>query len=204
MIQNYFFFGIPLCEHKYLQIFTPRIRWSQFLRWVCLPPFPDCFGFCLSYQEKNEFHFYTQTENELKTFSYGSISYGVLTPFYNPVKWREKSLSGYFVCFLIKQPIYFYKHLPVSMRSRPLLLRFRSFRSLTARKSLGLSCVMLLKDRSIFTMLAGMSAGTLFSPGHKRDIKLGNKSLWKICFIVVWCFLVKVCTLTHEMALEIN
>lgn len=59
--------------------------------------------------------------------------------------------------------------LPVSILCRLLLLRLSSLRSLDSRKCLGLRCLMLFLDRSIFTMSDGRSDGMLF-----KSAKMGE------------------------------
>lgn len=67
--------------------------------------------------------------------------------------------------------------LPVSMRSRLLLLRLRSLRSLEARNSLGFRCPMVLLEKSIFTMSEGRSAGMVLrsGEGERKGIKEANE-----------------------------
>lgn len=77
----------------------------------------------------------------------------------NPVVDGKLPIEHHIKCFTAS---------PVSMCSRLLLLRFNSFKSLMVTNPLGLSCVMLLKARSIFAMCSGISGGTVFSPGRER------------------------------------
>ncbi|XP_057711050.1 coiled-coil domain-containing protein 146 isoform X2 [Corythoichthys intestinalis] len=54
------------------------------------------------------------------------------------------------------------------LTSRLVLLRLSSLRSLDCKKCLGRRCLMLLPDRSIFTMSEGSPDGTLLKPARKR------------------------------------
>lgn len=68
---------------------------------------------------------------------------------------------------------------PVSILSRLLPLRFRSFRSLTVTNSLGLSCLMLFLDRSSLTISNGISAGTVLSSAKEKCINAFTRRFYQ-------------------------